>query len=210
MRRIHRPRQEHANRRGSPIWQVLDHRPCVRTGMILQGYCVCVIDPEGDYTELEALPGVAVLGGNPQPPDIPDVARAFRHFDLSVIIDLSRLRYEAKLSYIKAVLPMLAFLRRTTGLPHRIVVDEAHYFLHDPNVRQLLDLELGAYTVVTYRPSDLHPDFRKDIEVVIAKRTTHLREVQTRFDSRNSEGWTRMDRCSWNARYQRSCSVAWD
>jgi hypothetical protein len=64
-------------------------------------------------------------------------------------------------------------------LPHRIVVDEAHYFLHDPDVKQLLDLELGAYTVVTYRPSDLHPDFRNDLEVVIAKRTTHPREVQT-------------------------------
>jgi hydroxymethylpyrimidine pyrophosphatase-like HAD family hydrolase len=147
--------------------------------MILEGYSECVIDPEGDYTELDALPGVAVLGGDPQPPDIPDVARALRHFDLSVVIDLSRARYEAKLGYIKAVLPMLAFLRRTTGLPHRIVVDEAHYFLHDPDVKQLLDLELGAYTVVTYRPSDLHPDFRNDLEVVIAKRTTHPREVQT-------------------------------
>ena len=74
---------------------------------------------------------------------------------------------------------MLASLRRTTGLPHRIVVDEAHYFLHEPNVKQLLDFELGAYTVVTYRPSDLHPDLRKDIEVVIVKRLTRPKEVQT-------------------------------
>ena len=162
--------------------------------MILQGYCVCVIDPEGDYGGLESLPGVVVLGGDEPPPDIPDVARALRHFDLSVVINLSREPYEEKVNYLKAVLPMLASLRRTTGLPHRIVVDEAHYFLHEPNVKQLLDLELGAYTVVTYRPSDLHPDLRTGIDVVVAKRLTRPQEVQTLLTmagNRNAESeWT--------------------
>jgi len=147
--------------------------------MILQGYCVCVIDPEGDYGGLESLTGVVVLGGDGLPPEMPEVARALRHFDLSVVIDLSRVPYEEKVSYLRALLPMLASLRRATGLPHRIVVDEAHYFLHDPNVRHLLDMELGAYTLVTYRPSDLHPDLRAGMEVVVAKRLTDPQEVQT-------------------------------
>jgi hypothetical protein len=81
--------------------------------------------------------------------------------------------------YLKALLPMLASLRRTTGLPHRIVVDEAHYFLHEPNVKELLDPELGAYTLVTYRPSDLHPDLRRSIGVVVVRRLTLPQEVQT-------------------------------
>jgi hypothetical protein len=63
---------------------------------------------------------------------------------------------------------MLASHRRSTGLPHRIVIDEAHYFLHEPNVSQLLDRDLGAYTLVTYRPSDLYPELRKAIDVVVA------------------------------------------
>lgn len=162
--------------------------------MILQGYCVCVIDPEGDYGGLEALPGVVVLGGDGQPPDMPDVARALRHFDLSVVIDLSRVAYEEKVTYLKALLPMLASLRRTTGLPHRIVVDEAHYFLHESNVRQLLDMELGAYTLVTYRPSDLHPDLRRGIDAVVVKRLTNPQEIQTLLTmvrNRNTEPrWT--------------------
>jgi hypothetical protein len=65
-----------------------------------------------------------------------------------------------------------------TGLPHRIVVDEAHYFLHEPNVRELVDPDLGAYTLVTDRLSDLHPDLRKAIEGIV-KRTIDLREVRT-------------------------------
>jgi len=164
--------------------------------MILQGYCVCVVDPEGDYGSLESLPGVVVLGGTDFPPDLPDVARALRYFDLSVVINLSRIGYEEKVTYLKALLPMLASLRRTTGLPHRIVVDEAHYFLSEPNVTQLLDFELGAYTIVTYRPSDLHPDLRRGLHVIIAKRLTQAKEVQTLLTitgNKNLEGdWTKI------------------
>lgn len=147
--------------------------------MIVQGYNLCVIDPEGDYRGLESLPGVVVLQATDRPPAMTDVARALQHFDLSVVVDLSCVHLQEKTDYLKALLPMLASLRRKTGLPHRIVVDEAHYFLHEPNIKQLLDMELGAYTIVTYRPSDLHPDVRGAIEVVVAKRLTNIHEVET-------------------------------
>ena len=114
-----------------------------------------------------------------QPPEMTDVARALQHFDLSVVVDLSRVQLSEKIEYLKSLLPMLASLRRTTGLPHRIVVDEAHYFLHEPDIKQLLDMELGAYTIVTYRPSDLHPDLLAAIDVVVAKRLTQVHEVKT-------------------------------
>ena len=147
--------------------------------LILQGYSLCVIDAEGDYRALESLPGVVVFGGDTPPPELPDLARVLRHPYMSVVVDLSHVGYREKVEYLNTLLPMLASLRRTTGLPHRIVVDEAHYFLHEPNVRELVDLDLGAYTLVTYRLSDLHGDLRKAIEGIIVKRTTDLREVRT-------------------------------
>ena len=146
--------------------------------LILLGYSVCVIDPEGDYRTLESLPGVVTFAGEDSPPDLPDVARALRHADMSVIIDLSHLAYGQKVAYLYALLPMLAALRRTTGLPHRIVLDEAHYFLHEPNIKDLLDLNLGAYTLVTYRLSDLHPDVRKAIEAIVVKRIIDPADVR--------------------------------
>ena len=146
--------------------------------MIVQDYCLCVIDPEGDYGALAALPGVLVLGTPDHPPEVTDVARAIQHFDLSVVVDLSGVHLQEKIDYLKALLPMLASVRRATGLPHRIVVDEAHYFLHEPNIKQLLDLELAAYVIVTYRPSDLHPDVRGAIDIVVAKRLTSIQEVE--------------------------------
>ena len=147
--------------------------------LILQGYSLCVIDAEGDYRTLEPLPGVVVFGGDNPPPELPDLSRVLRHPTMSVVVDLSHVPYREKVDYLNTLLPMVASLRRTTGLPHRIVVDEAHYFLHEPNVRELVDLDLGAYTLVTYRLSDLYSDLRKAIEGIIVKRTTDLREVRT-------------------------------
>jgi hydroxymethylpyrimidine pyrophosphatase-like HAD family hydrolase len=156
--------------------------------LILQGYSVCVIDPEGDYRTLETLPGVVVFGGEDPPPELPDLARVLRHPDMSVVIDLSHAPYQGKMNYMKSLLPMLAAIRRNTGLPHRIVIDEAHYFLHEANVGELLDLTLGAYTLVTYRLADLHPDLRNAIECIIVKRTTEPHESQTLMTMLQAKG----------------------
>ncbi len=147
--------------------------------LILQGYSLCVIDAEGDYRTLESLPGVVVFGGDAPPPELPDVSRVLRHPHMSVVVDLSHVAYRNKVEYMNTLLPLLASLRRNTGLPHRIVVDEAHYFLHEPNVKDLVDFDLGAYMLVTYRLSDLHSDIRKIIEGIVVKRTTDEREIRT-------------------------------
>ena len=145
--------------------------------LILQGYCVWVVDPEGDYSTLESLPGVVVMGGGASPPAPGDLQQALRHPDISVVVDLSRVPFQEKREYLNSLLPMLASHRRLAGLPHAIVIDEAHYFLNEPNVFQLLDIELGAYTLVTYRPADLHPDLRKAMDIVVTTRMTDPRSL---------------------------------
>jgi hydroxymethylpyrimidine pyrophosphatase-like HAD family hydrolase len=145
--------------------------------LIMYGYCVCVIDPEGDYTSLEALPGVTVLGGEDPPPTPRDLLRALRYPDRSLVIDLSRRPHDEKIQYIRAVLPALNVLRERTGLPHRIVLDEAHYYLHGTDARQLLDLERHGYTVVTYCASRLPKEFLADTEVMIVTCESNPAEV---------------------------------
>ena len=147
--------------------------------LILHGYCVCVVDPQGDYRSLEALPGVTVLGGDDPLPMPRDLCRALRYPDRSVVIDLSRLPQDQKVAYARAVLPALNVLRRRTGLPHRIVVDEAHCFLHDVSANHLLDLELNGYTVVTHCASRLPPELLAATEVMIVTRASDPGEVRT-------------------------------
>jgi len=150
--------------------------------LILHGYCVCILDPEGDYTSLQALPGVTVFGGADPLPRPRELMHALRHPDVSVVVDLSHASYEEKQEYVRGVLPGLATLRRHTGLPHRIVVDEAHYFLHAPDVLSLVDHELNSYTLVTYRASKLHPKVLASSQAVIVTRESDPCEVRALID----------------------------
>ena len=135
--------------------------------LILLGYSVCVIDPEGDYRTLEALPGVTLLGGEDPPPTPRELLRALRYPDRSLVIDLSQMPQEQKVRYVHALLPAINTVRQRTGLPHRILLDEAHYFLHGPEAHRLLDLERNGYTIVTYRASTLPAPVLAAAEVII-------------------------------------------
>jgi hypothetical protein len=145
--------------------------------LILLNYSVCVLDPEGDYTSLETLPGVVVFGGPDPLPKPRDLLRALRHADTSIVIDLSRKTQQEKLEYCRRILPALAVLKKHTGLPHRIVVDEAHYFLQHQGLRHLLDLDSGGYTLVTYRASKLDRNVLETTQAVIVTRESDAREV---------------------------------
>ncbi|HET9888169.1 MAG TPA: HAD hydrolase family protein, partial [bacterium] len=155
--------------------------------LILHGYCLCVIDPEGDYATLESLPGVVVFGDE-EPPRLSDVARALRHPDTSIVIDLSMLNHEEKLGYVRELLPMLATLRRNSGLPHWIVLDEAHYFLHQPEAESHVNCELAAYLLITYRPSHLPPALLRTAGSIIATSLTDPEEVRALTRLCDAEG----------------------
>lgn len=145
--------------------------------LILHGYCVCVLDPEGDYRSLEALPGVSVLGGEDPPPTPRQLMRALRYPDRSVVIDLSRQSQDAKRAYIRSALPALNVLRQHAGLPHRIVLDEAHYYIHE-NDAGLLDLERNGYTLISYLSSRLPAAFLTATEVMIVTCESNPVEIE--------------------------------
>jgi len=145
--------------------------------LILHGYSTCILDPEGDYRTLEALPGVTVLGGQDPPPTPRELFRALRYPDRSVVIDLSRRPHDEKIEYIRAVLPALNEIRRHTGLPHRILLDEAHYYLHDADASALLDFERNGYTIVTYWASRLPQELMAKTDVMIVTHESSPGEV---------------------------------
>ena len=146
--------------------------------LVLQAYSVCIIDPEGDYLELESLPSMVVLGGESTPPSLNELARTLRHGDVSVVLDLSRVALDAKREYVHRAFQLVTELRRETGLPHRVVMDEAHYFLGDSAAAALIDHELAGHTLVTYRVGGLHADVIGAAECVIVTRETEPAEVE--------------------------------
>jgi len=100
--------------------------------MILKGYSIYAFDPEGDYTGLARLPNTLVLGGGRFLPELEDLTMLLQQ-GLSVVLDLSHLGLNEKTSYIHRNLPLVARYRRQRGYPHRILLDECHYFLNWPH-----------------------------------------------------------------------------
>jgi hypothetical protein len=146
--------------------------------LILHGYCVCVIDPEGDYRSLERLPGVTVLGGEEPPPTPRELLRALQYPDRSVVVDLSQMSHDEKIGHIGSLLSALRVLHARTGLPHRLLLDEAHYYLHEWDAGELLDMERHGYTVVTYKASRLPRALLAATEVMIVTGESDPEEVE--------------------------------
>jgi len=155
--------------------------------LALEHYCVCIIDPEGEYATLESLPSVVVFDAAPHPPGLDDVERTLRYPDVSVVVDLSSMERDAKCRYVYQLLERLRDLRRRTGLPHRIVVDEAHYFLNDRDTTGLLDFELGGYTLVTWHVSKLEPAALSASETIIVTRISDPEEAKALHALRGRE-----------------------
>jgi hypothetical protein len=100
-----------------------------------------------------------------------------RYPDRSVVLNLCQLPHGEKLEYLREVLPQITFVRQRSGLPHRVLIDEAHYFLRDADALKLLDVESGGCTAVTYQASRLHPEVLKKVDVLLVSRATDRHEV---------------------------------
>lgn len=146
--------------------------------LVQQRYAVCVIDPEGDYRVLRQLPAVTWFGIG----EIGTVAGALKQFkrdpSACVVVDLSMLSHDKKLQVIGNALGLIRQLRNDLGLPHWVVLDEAHYSLHRDGVPdQAIGLMEKGFCLATYRASWLRETVVRGADILIVSRTTARDEL---------------------------------
>src|SRR5581483_4079812 len=141
--------------------------------LVEQGYVLCVFDPEGDYTVLGGRPRVLVLGADvplPAPAALPNV---LRDEPSSLVVNLAPLAHADKVRYVETAVACLDAARAVSGIPHWVVLDEAHYFLHARTaLARRFEGRTGSYAFVTYRPSLLAPAVLADVNAHLVMRTT--------------------------------------
>ncbi len=134
------------------------------------GYTVLVIDVEGDYHGLEHLVDVVVLEGSP-PPESHELLRLLRQRSISVVLDLSLMNQDEATDYLRHLAGIIDAERSAWGLPHWVVIDEAHTPLGLGGAMEgLLRPGDEGYCLVTYRPEDLPEAVLRDMDVVITTR----------------------------------------
>jgi hydroxymethylpyrimidine pyrophosphatase-like HAD family hydrolase/energy-coupling factor transporter ATP-binding protein EcfA2 len=129
-----------------------------------------LLDPEGDYRTLAELPGVVVFGGKgeqalPAPEEVDQLLRQPR---TSLVLDLSAMGLAEKVAYATKVLAVVATVRSATGLPHWLVIDEAHHVLPAESSPAVDLVRPGAegLAMITLDAAELAPPMRSLSNVV--------------------------------------------
>jgi HAD superfamily hydrolase (TIGR01484 family) len=87
---------------------------------------VCLIDPEGHYSQLE---NIVTLGSSDRPPDITEMFQILNNPKSSLIVNLLGLPLADRPVFFASLFAKLQELRAKTGRPHWIILDEAHHLL---------------------------------------------------------------------------------
>ena len=141
--------------------------------LVEHGYRLCIIDPEGDYMPIGKRPRIIALGNDLALPAPAVVPRLFSDEPLSFILNLSSLALGEQAAYINSVLGALDESRAKTGIPHWILIDEAHYlFDRAVPIARFLESRTGNFILTTYRPSLLGDEVYAHIRAHIMTGTT--------------------------------------
>jgi hypothetical protein len=146
--------------------------------LVARRYAVCVLDPEGDHNALARLRRVSWSAVR----DAQGVQQALGGFErdpsTSAVLDLSALDHGDKLGLVQAALDGIAELRQRLGVPHWVVVDEAHYFLHaEATPARIGALEDRGFCLVTYRPTLLAEPTVRVVDAFVLAQSTDPEEL---------------------------------
>ncbi len=138
--------------------------------LVALGYCVLVVDPEGDHGELGRLRGATCVDAAEGLPAPARVAALFRQRFTSVVLDLSCLAPYERRAYLDGLAVQVSQERSDVGLPHWIVLDEAHVGEPEGLVSGYLDPDrhFKGQILVTFRPFDLAEDVLASLDGVLA------------------------------------------
>jgi hydroxymethylpyrimidine pyrophosphatase-like HAD family hydrolase len=129
-------------------------------GMHQAGYQVLMIDPEGDFRGMRALPGIVALEATQDSiPPARMIATLLEAVTVSVVLDLTAYSLARRDEYVADLLHALHPLKGRKFRPHWIVLEEAQHFL-PPNGNAVWAalrpmLVGGGWAFVSYRPDRL-------------------------------------------------------
>ncbi len=133
------------------------------------GYAVLVLDPEGDHVGLAQRPGVHLVDAAAAHPTGPsDVLARMRTTRASLVLDLSGLPDSDRTDYLRRLSAGVAAARAGYGLPHWVIVDEAHLSLRwdgtgpgEPGVAE------PGVCLVARQPDTVPATVREAVDVII-------------------------------------------
>lgn len=146
--------------------------------LIQMDYTICILDLEGDHLAIGGLHGAVSVGGREPLPPPAQVDRLIRQGFTSVVIDLSLKDPDVKRRYALSMVEQLRQTRAAVGLPHWIIIDEAHVPIAAGSERCWRKSDESGVCFITYRPDLLARELDQSADFVIAPRADHLATIR--------------------------------
>jgi hydroxymethylpyrimidine pyrophosphatase-like HAD family hydrolase/energy-coupling factor transporter ATP-binding protein EcfA2 len=130
-------------------------------------YQICVIDPEGDYDDVEQ---VVTLGGPNRVPGLSEIQEVLNTGKQSLSINLLGVALADRPSFFQTLLSRLQESRSQTGRPHWIIIDEAHHLLPAglDSAGLTTPKELANFALITVHPDHVSQAILSQVNEVIA------------------------------------------
>lgn len=130
----------------------------------------CVIDPEGDYIDLD---DAETIGGLTEPPTTQEALRLLLKARVNVVINAQALNLNDRQRLFNDLIESIRDLRKTSGRPQWLVIDESHHMMpsSDNNDRSFPLLKTGAI-LLTLTPRALPRPILKEVTMIIAMGST--------------------------------------
>lgn len=135
--------------------------------LLQRGYQFCMVDPEGDYLELQ---GAVAIGDANQPPAIEAIMKLLEQPRQSVIACTLALSMAEKPTFLQQLLVAIQELQQRKSRPHWLLLDEAHHLapeVADPNTFATLTA-LRNFMAITTKPELLHKPLLERATTIIA------------------------------------------
>src|SRR4030095_13578455 len=135
--------------------------------MVETGFEFCVVDPEGDYSDLEHA---VFVGDSKSPPAIEEALDLIRKIGANVVVNMQALPVADRPPLFDKLFSAMLSLRATSGRPHWIILDEAHH-LAARDREGLLDIlpkRVRGLVFVTVHPEAMSPDVLQMVQTVVA------------------------------------------
>jgi len=134
--------------------------------LMAKQYQYCLIDPEGDYLD---LPGVLTIGDTQQPPVIEQVLKLLTQVVQNAVVCTLAIPLDDRPGFFKKLLAAVIDLRKNTGHPHFIIMDEAHHLVPaaaDGSFFNFPD-DFKNFFAITTKPDLVHSQFLKRVNTMI-------------------------------------------
>jgi ABC-type dipeptide/oligopeptide/nickel transport system ATPase component len=126
----------------------------------------CIIDPEGDYIDLD---DAETIGGLTEPPTTQEALRLLLKARVNVVVNAQALSLNDRQRLFSDLIESIRDLRKKSGRPQWLVIDESHHMMpsSDSNNRSFPKLETGAI-LLTLTPRALPRPILKEVTAIIA------------------------------------------